>query len=74
MNYLYTIEKLRELEQARMSKLAPGQPREKTRRKPIFGPLATGAGRTLRRLGEGLESWGAPAPREAERRVANQPR
>ena len=69
---LYTIQKLQELERERLSKL-PSAVADKPRSKPIFGPLATGAGRTLRRLGEGLESWGAPPQREADGRVANQP-
>jgi len=71
MNNLYTIEKIRALEQERMSKLPPNSEPQRPRRKPVFGPLAAGAGRTLRRLGEGLESWGTvPAP--DDRRQARQ--
>ena len=61
---LYTFEKLREIEMELASqRMSLPQPPEKPRRKPVFGPLAATAGRTLRRFGEGLESWAnAPAP------------
>lgn len=36
-----------------------------TQRWPL-GPVAERAGRTLRRLGEGLESWACPAPAEQD--------
>ena len=57
---LYAIEKVRQLDAELNAKkhLPPGE--EKPRRKPVFGPLAAGAGRTLRRVGEGLESWANP--------------
>ena len=61
---LYTHEKLNELEQERLRR-APFIEPPTPRRNPIFGPLAAGAGRALRRVGEGLESWGAaphPSP------------
>lgn len=55
---LYAFEKLKELEQEladkrRLLRLDPRKPRGK----PIFGSAAATAGRTLRRFGEGLESW-----------------
>jgi hypothetical protein len=51
----YVSEKLRELEaeRARRASLGP-QPT------PVLGPLARAAGRALRRMGEGLESWANP--------------
>ncbi len=67
----YTMQKLYELDQERLAarngrlKLESGKPR----RKPIFGPLAAGAGRRLRRFGEGLESWGTPPRPETEQRA-----
>ena len=66
---LYAIEKVRQLESERNAKRQlPPEP-EKPRRKPIFGPLAAGAGRTLRRVGEGLESWANPPVPEREQRA-----
>ena len=65
---LYAIEKVRQLD-AELSarKQLPPEP-EKSRRKPVFGPLAAGAGRTLRRVGEGLESWANPPLPDCEQR------
>ena len=66
---LYTIEKLQELERERLAKTPHFEPPKKSR-KPVFGPLATGAGRAIRRVGEGLESWGgAPAPKHEHSRA-----
>jgi hypothetical protein len=62
---LYTFEKLQELERERLAKTPHFEP-PKRRRKPIFG-LAAGAGRALRRVGEGLESWGAAPQPEHDR-------
>lgn len=63
---LYTIEKVRQLEaELKATKRLPPGP-EKPRRKPVFGPLAASAGRTLRRVGEGLESWANPPLPERE--------
>ena len=57
---LYAIEKVQQLESERNAKnQLPPEP-ERPRRKPVFGPLAAGAGRTLRKVGEGLESWANP--------------
>jgi hypothetical protein len=64
MNW-YTYEKLRQLEVERLSHAKPQLESTPPRRKPIFGPLAAGAGRALRRFGEGLESWAnVPPPHE----------
>jgi hypothetical protein len=61
---MYVSEKLRELEEDR-ERRAPVRP--PPRRKPVVGPVARRAGRTLRRIGEGLEAWGsAPATRERD--------
>jgi hypothetical protein len=62
---LYTIEKLQELERERIAR-TPHFDEPKPRRKTVFGPLAAGAGRAIRRVGEGLESWGAPPRSEHE--------
>ena len=52
---LYVVNKVRGLEAERVQR-APlrSQPA------PVVGPLARVAGRALRRIGEGLESWAAP--------------
>ncbi len=59
---LYTREKLCELEDERRSRRsrhpAPAPA-------PLVAPLLRRLGRALRRLGEGLESWGAPRPEGA---------
>lgn len=57
---LYAIEKVKELDAEQLARKQVPVDLEKPRRKPIFGPLAAGAGRTLRRVGEGLESWASP--------------
>ena len=52
----YVREKLRELEREQLAHLSlqsPASPRPL----PVIGALARGAGRLLRRTGEGLESW-----------------
>jgi hypothetical protein len=67
---LYALEKLRELEQERLNgrPIAPDQAVSTVRRRrPVFGPLAQRAGRSLRRLGEGLESWSSPPCEERPR-------
>jgi hypothetical protein len=61
---LYAFEKLREIEKELADQRhGPHHDPEKPRRKPVFGALAATAGRTLRRAGEGLESWGNTPPR-----------
>lgn len=59
--HVYVNEKLREFQnlQLKSRRLPPEPPR---RSKLVIGPLARGAGRALRRFGEGLESWGAAHP------------
>ncbi len=56
---LYTREKLRELEEERRARRSrhPVPASE-----PFAAPLLRRAGRALRRLGEGLESWGSASP------------
>jgi hypothetical protein len=66
---LYAIEKVNELEQERLGNIPHFEPPKL--RKPIFGPLAAGAGRALRRVGESLESWGAPPQPEHDHRHAH---
>lgn len=64
----YVREKLRELEQQQLTRLslratpAHGRP-------AVISPVVRGTGRILRRLGEGLESWGGhePEPMQLER-------
>jgi len=60
---LYTREKLRELEEERRNR---GSRHPLPSPAPLAAPLLRRAGRALRRLGEGLESWGT-SPREATR-------
>ena len=57
---LYTIEKVKQLESELKARTQLTPQPQKPRRKPLFGPLAAGAGRTLRRVGEGLETWANP--------------
>jgi hypothetical protein len=59
---LYTNEKLRELEAERRARAGR---RPQAPERPLGAPLLRRAGRTLRRLGEGLESWAGPAHGEA---------
>ena len=67
---LYAIEKVKQLEsELNAKKQQLPLDSEKPRRKPIFGPLAAGAGRTLRRVGEGLESWANPPLPECDQQV-----
>ena len=66
---LYAIEKVRQLETERLARIQLTPDPEKPRRKPVFGPLAAGAGRALRRVGEGLESWANPPLPDCEQQV-----
>jgi hypothetical protein len=66
---LYAIEKVKQFEQEALSKKQAAPETERPRRKPVFGPLAAGAGRTLRRVGEGLESWANPPLTECDGHV-----
>ena len=53
---LYVREKLRELEADRRA-----LPRLPSTPASVLGPIARAAGRAMRRMGEGLESWASPA-------------
>jgi hypothetical protein len=52
---LYVREKLWELEADRRA-----QPRLPSTPAPVLSPIVRAAGRALRRMGEGLESWASP--------------
>lgn len=68
---LYTIEKVHQLESELKAQRHNAPDAATPRRKPIFGVLAAGAGRTLRRVGEGLESWAnPPSDCEQQRKTA----
>jgi hypothetical protein len=62
---LYTREKLREFEEERRDRRHRHPRLPRRRRLPPGAPLLRRAGRALRRLGEGLESWGAARPEGA---------
>jgi hypothetical protein len=53
----YVSDKLRELDAELARRAAPLDGATPT---PVLGPLARTAGRVLRRIGEGLESWSSP--------------
>ena len=53
----YVVNKVRELEAERAQCVS-----QRPQPAPVVGPLARVAGRALRRIGEGLESWAAPRP------------
>jgi len=57
----YVSDKLRELD-AELARRAPPRPAPAS----MLGPLARAAGRALRRIGEGLESWATPAIPEGD--------
>ena len=57
----YVTEKLRELD-IELTRRAPPRPAPS----PVLGPLARAAGRALRRMGEGLESWANPTVPESD--------
>ena len=57
----YVTEKLRELD-IDLARRAPPRPAPS----PVLGPLARAAGRALRRVGEGLESWSNPTAPESD--------
>lgn len=67
MNF-YAEEKLLELKKERLNGRRFIAQDAAPPRKPVFGPLAAGAGRTLRRLGERLESWANPPLPECDKR------
>lgn len=61
----YVHEKLRDLESERLKDQLFVEP--ETRVRPIFGGLIAVAGRTLRRTGEGLESWASASAAEGDK-------
>jgi hypothetical protein len=60
----YVREKLEELARQRTSPM-PEPPGNRRPRKHLLGPIARSAGHRMRHLGEALEAWAAPAPRNA---------
>ena len=62
------MEKVQQLESELNARKQRAPRPEKPRRKPVFGPLAARAGRTLRRVGEGLESWANPPLQDCDQR------
>ena len=70
----YAVEKLRELDEERLTQAVVKQRRQAVKAvgtrtsKPVIGPVMRVAGRTLRRAGEGLESWASPRQPENETR------
>ena len=59
-HHVYVNEKLRELRELKF-KSGPRLTEERPgKHKPVVGVIARKAGRALRRIGEGLESWGSP--------------
>lgn len=67
MNF-YVHEKLQELESEQLKNRHFAEP-VVSRRRPLFGGLAAVAGRTLRRTGEGLESWADAPLTEGDKRL-----
>ena len=71
----YVAEKLRELENERLSgtfiaaKIEGKSLTERPKAKPVIGPALRFAGRTLRRVGAGLEDWAEPPINENEQRL-----
>jgi hypothetical protein len=70
----YVVEKLRELDEESLTRAVSKQRGEAVQgvgtrtSKPVIGPVMRVAGRTLRRAGEGLESWASPCQPESEPR------
>ena len=59
----YVREKLQEAERQRARHPQPEPSSEQRRR--VFAPIVRRAGHRIRHLGEALEAWAAPAPRDA---------
>jgi len=68
MNDIYVREKLRQLEEERLSKMT-AVPRHTPASAPPAALVLRGTGRLLRRLGERLECWASPPGCEAERQT-----
>jgi hypothetical protein len=68
----YVTEKLRELEAERLDRTLTATSAEREsddhppHTKPVIGPALRLAGRTLRRMGSGLERWAAPPAPDGE--------
>jgi hypothetical protein len=68
----YANEKLRQLDDERLSHtLIETETQDRTqgerpRGKPVIGPALRAAGRTLRRVGAGLEHWAEPTAPETD--------
>ena len=68
----YVAHKLRELENERLDRTliaakmqeASDSHTQRPKAKPVIGPALRVAGRTLRRVGEGLEGWASPPSAE----------
>jgi hypothetical protein len=75
----YVAQKLRQLDEELLNhdliaaRMHVASHRTSPRTKPVIGPALRFAGRTLRRVGGGLEDWAAPPPeadlRSFERRT-----
>jgi hypothetical protein len=69
----YVTEKLRELESERLDRTLIETSAEheseahKPHTKPVIGPALRLAGRTLRRVGSGLEHWADPPASDGDR-------
>ena len=70
LNNHYAIEKTAEIER-QLAERELTRPRPAPR--PLLAPALVLAGRTLRRIGEGIESWAAPGA-ERERPSAAEPK
>ena len=68
---LYVNEKLRELDEVRLARIASAELRKiESQRPSVLGRLAGLAGRSLRQFGEALELWATPAGERENVRVA----
>jgi hypothetical protein len=71
----YVAQKLRELDEERLNRtllatrLREASRSERPKAKPVIGPALRLAGRTLRRVGAGLEDWAEPQASDAEQRL-----
>ena len=71
----YVAQKLRELDEERLNRtliaarIQRDATGERPRAKPVIGGALRVAGRTLRRVGEGLEGWAEPPVKESEQRL-----
>lgn len=71
----YVTQKLRELDEERLNRtlIAARMEQEsghaKPKGKPVVGPALRLAGRTLRKVGAGLEDWAEPPMTESEQRL-----